>query len=79
MMYNSLNHTIMKFLSILSLFVFSMFFFGCATTSETDAAEEVAAEEAAEAKPAKTAYEGSTGSGLLMERYKSGQIEGFRE
>lgn len=25
----------------------------------------------------KTAYDGATGSGLLMERYKSGRIEGL--
>ena len=28
---------------------------------------------------AKTAYEGNTGPGLLMERYKSGSIEGYRK
>ena len=27
----------------------------------------------------KTAYDGATGSGLLMERYKTGRIEGYRE
>jgi hypothetical protein len=27
----------------------------------------------------KTAYDGATGSGLLMERYKAGQIEGYRD
>jgi hypothetical protein len=29
-------------------------------------------------KGEKTAYDGATGSGLLMERYKSGRIEGLQ-
>jgi len=72
----------MKFFYLLSLFVFSMFILGCATTGESgteEAATDELTEDGSGAVRAKTAYEGSTGAGLLMERYKAGQIEGFRE
>lgn len=72
----------MKLLYILSLSIFSLFFLGCASSGGTEAAdsEEAAATEAsADSAGTKTAYEGSTGSGLLMERYKTGQIEGYRD
>lgn len=79
MVSHSIIYTIMKLLSFLSLLVSSLFFFGCATTSESGTEEEAASEETADAASGKTAYEGSTGAGLLMERYKSGQIEGYRD
>lgn len=79
-----LSHSIliMKLLYILPLFIFSLFILGCASNGGTEAAdtEPAAKAEATTSSTAtKTAYEGSTGSGLLMERYKSGQIEGYRE
>lgn len=73
---------IMKLLYILPLLILSFFVLGCASSSGTEAAaSEEAAEPEASSDPmgTRTAYEGSTGSGLLMERYKSGQIEGYRE
>lgn len=72
----------MKLLSLFSLLAFSLLFFGCASKDGSDATateEGPAAEETSSSMGAKTAYEGSTGSGLLMERYKAGQIEGYRE
>jgi PBP1b-binding outer membrane lipoprotein LpoB len=75
----------MKSFSTIALLFATLFTFGCATseTAPNAAAEEApAVGESAEgdaATSAKTAYEGSTGSGLLMERYKSGEISGFRD
>jgi hypothetical protein len=71
----------MKLIYIFSLMFVSLIFIGCASSggSEATSSEDVPAEEGSSSMGAKTAYEGSTGSGLLMERYKSGQIEGFRE
>jgi PBP1b-binding outer membrane lipoprotein LpoB len=72
----------MKLSNIITLLIAAIFFTGCATTTSTS--EEAAPETGAatmdnQAAPAKTAYEGSTGSGLLMERYKAGSIEGYRD
>lgn len=72
----------MKLLSIIPLLFLSLFFLGCATSggSESVAGDEAApSEESSGGMTDKTAYEGSTGTGLLMERYKSGQIQGYRE
>lgn len=72
----------MKRLSIISLLLSSLFLLGCATSggSEPVASDESAAMEgSADVPTGKTAYEGATGAGLLMERYKSGQIEGYRD
>jgi hypothetical protein len=78
----------MKFIYILPLLVFSFLFLGCASsgagggvnTSDTsDGGDANIAQDASASMGAKTAYEGSTGAGLLMERYKAGQIEGFRD
>ena len=80
----------MKLIPIFSLLAlncfFSLFFLGCASTggSETSSngeasVEETSVEQTSGSTGAKTAYEGTTGSGLLMERYKAGQIEGYRE
>lgn len=72
----------MKLLSIFPLLILSLFIVGCASSSGTEAAvsEEATETEATSGSVGtKTAYEGSTGSGLLMDRYKSGQIEGYRE
>lgn len=73
-------HT-MKLILILSLMFVSLIFVGCASNGDSKSASsaEAPAEETSDTMGEKTAYEGSTGSGLLMERYKTGQIEGFRE
>jgi hypothetical protein len=71
----------MKHIILFSLSAVCFFFMGCASTGsdESAATEDTAAEESSTGSTgAKTAYDGSTGSGLLMERYKSGQIDGFR-
>ena len=74
----------MKLSHITSLFIAALFFSGCASNKTTSTSEEAApatgsAADTEEGVLEKTAYEGSTGSGLLMERYKSGRIEGFRD
>lgn len=61
-----------------------LFIFGCATSETAPQAEEETSAmgdsfESGTGPRAKTAYEGSTGSGLLMERYKSGEIDGYRK
>lgn len=72
----------MKLLYTLTLSLFSLFILGCASSggSESADSEEAAAmEDSAGTKDTRTAYEGSTGSGLLMERYKVGQIKGYSD
>jgi len=72
----------MKLIYTLPLLILSLLFVGCASSggSEPTASETPAeAEDSSGSVGAKTAYEGSTGSGLLMERYKAGQIEGYRD
>lgn len=73
----------MKLLYTFSLVLFSLFILGCASSSGTKVAEQkdtsAMEESSSTLDTSKTAYEGSTGTGLLMERYKSGQIEGYRE
>lgn len=74
----------MKLSHIITLLIAALFFTGCASNESASTTEEVAPETGAStmgnegSSTNKTAYEGSTGSGLLMERYKSGQIEGYR-
>ncbi len=75
----------MKTLHLLSLLAFSLIIAGCAgsggsseSSSSSAEASSVGNDEAmSEQTGAKTAYDGSTGSGLLMERYKSGSIQGL--
>ncbi|MDQ8195911.1 hypothetical protein QEH59_15865 [Coraliomargarita sp. SDUM461004] len=74
----------MKLLHIISLLIAALFFTGCASqenaTSTGEAAPATGSGAASDDSVGqKTAYEGSTGSGLLMERYKSGNIEGYRD
>lgn len=73
----------MKLTQIITLLVAAFFFAGCASNESASTTEEAAPATGATASDAgagaKTAYEGSTGSGLLMERYKAGSIEGYRE
>lgn len=63
------------------ILVFASLFSGCASNEGASAAsEEEGSSMGASSQPdAKTAYEGSTGSGLLMERYKAGSIEGLND
>jgi hypothetical protein len=76
----------MKLSQIITLLIAALFFAGCASNDTKSNSEEAAAGTGSSVKPTtgnqgsgeKTAYEGSTGPGLLMERYKSGQIEGYR-
>jgi hypothetical protein len=73
----------MKLTHIITLLIAALFFTGCASNEATSTNEEAApatgsATMGNEGAGQKTAYEGSTGSGLLMERYKSGNIEGYR-
>jgi PBP1b-binding outer membrane lipoprotein LpoB len=74
----------MKPTYILLILISALIFSGCASSggSETAASEEAAPmgdSAYTDASDTKTAYDGSTGSGLLMERYKTGAIEGFRD
>ena len=68
---------------------FLILFTGCASSNSESSSSDTAPSMGSEnmdsmdtMKPestgTKTAYDGSTGPSLLMERYKSGQIEGFR-
>jgi len=74
----------MKLSHIITLFVAALFVAGCASKESASSPEEAAPATGSAAADddgarAKTAYEGSTGAGLLMERYKSGNIEGYRK
>jgi len=81
----------MKLSHIITLLIAALFitgFTGCASKETASAGGEAApatgstadsAELVNDGRGEKTAFEGSTGSGLLMERYKSGRIEGFRD
>ena len=73
----------MKISFTTTLICLAFFFVGCASQESASSQGEPAtgtgsSDMSEERSTAKTAYEGSTGSGLLMERYKSGAIEGFR-
>lgn len=72
----------MKPIYTIPFLVLSTIFIGCATTGSNESATSEGAlpvEESTDQVKTKTAYEGTTGSGLLMERYKAGQIQGFRD
>ncbi|MGZ0655867.1 hypothetical protein ACWPKO_10535 [Coraliomargarita sp. W4R53] len=74
----------MKLSHIITLLIAALFFSGCASKETASTTEEAApatgsATMGNDGAGQKTAYEGSTGSGLLMERYKSGDIEGYRK
>ncbi len=74
----------MKLLHILPLLILSSLFIGCASSgggesTASDSKAPTTTEEASGTMGTKTAYDGATGSGLLMERYKAGQIEGYRD
>jgi len=73
----------MKLTHIITLLLAAFVFTGCASNESASTSEEAAPVTGTAASDAgsgeKTAYEGSTGSGLLMERYKTGRIEGYRD
>jgi PBP1b-binding outer membrane lipoprotein LpoB len=77
----------MKLSHIITFLIAALFITGCAskeTVSTSDGAAPVTGsavegQDSVGMQTQKTAYEGTTGSGLLMERYKSGQIEGYRK
>ncbi|WPJ97440.1 hypothetical protein SH580_06915 [Coraliomargarita algicola] len=74
----------MKLSHIITLLIAALFFSGCASNDNASMTEEAAPATGSstmgnDGATQKTAYEGSTGSGLLMERYKSGNIEGYRD
>jgi PBP1b-binding outer membrane lipoprotein LpoB len=71
----------MKNIVTFALLALSLFMFGCASTSDSVNTIEKAPESGASTSSVapKTAYDGTTGSGLLMERYRSGQIQGYRD
>lgn len=70
----------MKILYFLPLFIGALLLTGCETTSgSSGSADEPEAAASDASAGEKTAYDGGTGSGLLMERYKSGSIDGYRE
>jgi uncharacterized lipoprotein YajG len=72
----------MKLTQIITLLAAALFFAGCASKeiATTESPEQVAPAtgNSGSSVGTRTAYDGNTGSGLLMERYKSGNIEGFR-
>lgn len=79
------SNNIMKLTYILSLLAAAFIFAGCASTkkeSSEAATSPATSTESSEASSSmntrKTSYDGSTGPGLLMERYKTGNIEGYR-
>ena len=61
----------MKFINLLALLIAALFFTACASTDESAAAADAAADTA----------ESQTidSEGLLMDRYKSGEIPGYRD
>lgn len=74
----------MKLSHIITFLIAALFITGCASKETVATTDEVApatgsAIDTVSPQTQKTAYEGTTGSGLLMERYKSGQIEGYRK
>lgn len=77
----------MKYFNIIAPLLAGLFLFGCATGETPSTQDEVAPtvggseggalDESGDRSEA--VDEGPTGSGLLMERYKSGEISGYRE
>lgn len=64
----------MKFINLLALLFAALVFAGCASTDKAEDAADQDAAEAAEAEPQTTETQG-----FLMDRYKSGEIPGYRE
>lgn len=74
---------IMKSFYLLLFIAFASFAAGCAGGSSSGSSSEGSSmgneSSAKTGSGEKTAYDGATGSGLLMERYKSGRIEGLND
>jgi hypothetical protein len=62
----------MKFINLLALLFAALVFGGCASTDDSASASDKAAPEGADAQTTDT-------EGLLMDRYKSGEIPGYRD
>ena len=62
----------MKFINLLALLFAALFFAGCASTDDSAPASNEAAADTAAPKTHDT-------DGLLMDRYKSGEIPGYRD
>jgi len=69
----------MKIIFPIILVVLSSLLFGCASNEDAATSQDEAAETGAAERDNRTAFEGKTGSGLLMERYQTGEIGGFRD
>lgn len=63
----------MKLINFLALLFAALIFAGCASTDDSDSAANNEGADAAEAQ------DGADNSGLLMDRYKSGEIPGYRD
>ena len=60
----------------------SLLFLGCASSQQsksTSAEGKTEKSEAAQPVGARTAYDGETGPRLLMERYRTGEIQGLND
>jgi len=85
-LFNQTTLPIMKNIISFILVALSLFMFGCASM---DSQQEPRAEagqssfsdngDTRDSRDRRTAFEGKTGSGLLMERYQTGEIAGFRD
>lgn len=64
----------MKFINLFALLFAALVFAGCASTESTAPAADSTDDAAAEVEPSTTDTEG-----LLMDRYKSGEIPGYRD
>jgi hypothetical protein len=62
----------MKFINLLALLFAALFFAGCASTDDSAPAADNAGADTAAAQT-------DDGEGLLMDRYKSGEIPGYRD
>lgn len=61
----------MKFINLFALLFAALFFTACASTDDSASAADNTAPDAVESQ-------GDDGEGLLMDRYKSGEIPGYR-
>ncbi|WP_162027926.1 MULTISPECIES: hypothetical protein [unclassified Lentimonas] len=68
----------MKFINLLALLFAALVFAGCASTDDAAPAADAAAPAADDAAPVAEAHTTET-DGLLMDRYKSGEIPGYRD
>lgn len=76
----------MKNIISLTLIALSLFMFGCASMDSQQAPRQDAGQtslsdnrDKGDTHDNRTAFEGKTGTRLLMERYQAGEIAGFRD